>query len=44
VPSDIQGCILFLCGKSGAYVTGGVIPVSGGINVNHGHELFGGVK
>lgn len=44
VPSDIQGCILFLCGKSGAYVTGGVIPVSGGINVNHGHELFGGVQ
>ena len=44
LPSDIQGCILFLCGKSGAYVTGGVIPVSGGINVNHGHELFGGVK
>ena len=44
MPSDIQGCILFLCGKSGAYVTGGVIPVSGGINVNHGHELFGGVK
>jgi NAD(P)-dependent dehydrogenase (short-subunit alcohol dehydrogenase family) len=43
VPSDIQGCVLFLCGKSGAYVTGGVIPVSGGINVNHGHELFGGV-
>ncbi len=43
-PSDIQGCVLFLCGKSGAYVTGGVIPVSGGINVNHGHELFGGVK
>ena len=42
-PSDIQGCVLFLCGKSGAYVTGGVIPVSGGINVNHGHELFGGV-
>lgn len=44
LPSDIQGCVLFLCGKSGAYVTGGVIPVSGGINVNHGHELFGGVK
>lgn len=42
-PSDIQGCILFLCGKSGAYVTGSVIPVSGGINVNHGHKLFGGV-
>ena len=43
VPSDIQGCVLFLCGKGGAYTTGGVIPVSGGINVNHGHELFGGV-
>ncbi len=44
VPSDIAGCVLFLSGKAGAYVTGAVIPVSGGINVNHGHELFGGVK
>lgn len=37
---DIGGCVLFLCGKGGAYVTGAVIPVSGGINVQAGHNLF----
>lgn len=41
---DIAGCVLFLCGRSGAFTTGGIIPVSGGINVDHGHELFGGVR
>ena len=41
---DIAGCVLFLCGRGGAYTTGGIIPVSGGINVAHGHELFGGVE
>ena len=41
---DIAGCVLFLCGRGGAYTTGGVIPVSGGINVDHGHRLFGGVE
>ena len=42
--ADIAGCVLFLCGRGGAYTTGGVIPVSGGINVDHGHRLFGGVE
>jgi len=42
-PSDIAGCVLFLSGKGGAYTTGGIIPVSGGINVAFAHELFGGV-
>jgi NAD(P)-dependent dehydrogenase (short-subunit alcohol dehydrogenase family) len=42
-PEDIAGCVLFLCGRGGAYTTGGIIPVSGGINVDHGHRLFGGV-
>lgn len=41
---DIAGCVLFLCGRGGAFTTGGIIPVSGGINVDHGHELFGGVR
>jgi len=41
---DIAGCVLFLCGRGGAYTTGGIIPVSGGINVDHGHKLFGGVE
>lgn len=37
---DIAGCMLFLCGKGGAYVTGAVIPVSGGINVMSGPNIF----
>jgi len=37
---DIAGCMLFLCGRGGAYVTGAVIPVSGGINVMSGHNIF----
>lgn len=37
---DIAGCMLFLCGRGGSYVTGAVIPVSGGINVATGINLF----
>lgn len=37
---DIAGCVLFLAGRGGAYVTGGVIPVSGGINVMSGPNIF----
>ncbi|WP_425046361.1 SDR family NAD(P)-dependent oxidoreductase [Primorskyibacter sp. S87] len=40
LPEDIAGCMGFLCGRGGAYVTGAVIPVSGGINVSSGHNLF----
>jgi NAD(P)-dependent dehydrogenase (short-subunit alcohol dehydrogenase family) len=37
---DIAGAVLFLSGRGGAYVTGAVIPVSGGINVMSGHNIF----
>ena len=37
---DIAGCMLFLCGRGGAYVTGAVVPVSGGINVATGPYIF----
>ena len=37
---DIAGCMLFLCGRGGSYVTGAVIPVSGGINVMCGPNIF----
>lgn len=37
---DIAGCMQFLCGRGGAYVTGAIIPVSGGINVMTGPSLF----
>ncbi|UWQ89477.1 SDR family oxidoreductase [Rhodobacteraceae bacterium M382] len=39
-PEDIAGCVLFLAGQGGAYVTGAVIPVSGGINVMSGQNIF----
>ncbi|MEL6449855.1 MAG: SDR family NAD(P)-dependent oxidoreductase [Pseudomonadota bacterium] len=37
---DIAGCMQFLCGRGGAYVTGAVIPVSGGVQVMTGPNLF----
>jgi NAD(P)-dependent dehydrogenase (short-subunit alcohol dehydrogenase family) len=37
---DIAGCVLFLAGRGGAYVTGAVVPVSGGINVMSGGNIF----
>lgn len=38
---DIAGCMLFLCGRGGSYVTGAVIPVSGGTNVVTAGNIFG---
>lgn len=38
---DIAACLQFLCGHGGSYITGGIIPVSGGINVSTGHSIFG---
>ncbi|MFK7751240.1 MAG: SDR family NAD(P)-dependent oxidoreductase [Sedimentitalea sp.] len=37
---DIAGCMLFLCGLGGAYVTGAIIPVSGGINTMSAPNIF----
>ncbi|MEQ3709923.1 MAG: SDR family NAD(P)-dependent oxidoreductase [Tateyamaria sp.] len=37
---DIAGCMQFLCGMGGAYLTGAVLPVSGGIQVMSGPNLF----
>lgn len=36
--SDVAGAILFLCGRGGAYVTGTVIPVDGGVATNCGGD------
>ena len=40
-PSDIAGATLYLCGKGGAYITGAVLPLDGGIHVNPESDLFG---
>ncbi|WP_299297799.1 SDR family NAD(P)-dependent oxidoreductase [uncultured Tateyamaria sp.] len=37
---DIAGCMQFLCGRGGAYLTGAILPVSGGIQVMTGPNLF----
>lgn len=37
---DIAAAMQFLCGRGGAYVTGAIIPISGGINVMSGHDIF----
>ena len=37
---DIAGCMQFLCGRGGTYLTGAILPVSGGIQVMSGPHLF----
>ncbi|MFL4471182.1 SDR family NAD(P)-dependent oxidoreductase [Tateyamaria armeniaca] len=37
---DIAGCMQFLCGMGGSYLTGAVLPVSGGVQVMSGPNLF----
>ena len=39
-PEDIAAAMQFLCGRGGSYVTGSVVPLSGGANVETGHGLF----
>ncbi len=40
MPDDIAGLLIFLSSKAGAYVTGAVIPVDGGIHVETVKDLF----
>ena len=40
-PADIAAAILFLCGSGGAYVTGAIVPVDGGVGVETGPDLWG---
>jgi NAD(P)-dependent dehydrogenase (short-subunit alcohol dehydrogenase family) len=37
---DIAACLQFLCGRGGSYITGAILPVSGGIQVQTGPNLF----
>ncbi|MEC7761353.1 MAG: SDR family oxidoreductase [Pseudomonadota bacterium] len=39
-PSDVAATLQFLCGRGGSYVTGAIIPISGGINCHAGGSLF----
>ena len=39
-PEDIAGATLFLCGRGGAYTSGAIIPLDGGMNVDSAQNLF----
>jgi NAD(P)-dependent dehydrogenase (short-subunit alcohol dehydrogenase family) len=41
-PEDVAGAILFLAGRGGAYTTGAIVPVDGGISVAAPPPMFGG--
>jgi len=41
MPNDIAGATLYLCGRGGAYITGAILPLDGGIHVNPAPDLFG---
>lgn len=39
-PEDIAGATLYLCGRAGAYVTGAILPLDGGMSVENVNRLF----
>jgi NAD(P)-dependent dehydrogenase (short-subunit alcohol dehydrogenase family) len=39
-PEDIAGATLFLCGRAGAYVTGAILPLDGGMSAAGPANLF----
>lgn len=39
---DIAGALLFLCGRGGAYTTGAIIPIDGGLHIVCGEGVLGG--
>ena len=39
-PDDVAGAVLFLCSKAGAYVSGAVLPLDGGMSVKVPIDLF----
>ena len=39
-PEDIAGTLLFLTGKGGAYTSGAIVPVDGGLSIAAPPPLF----
>ena len=39
-PSDVAGAAIYLCSRAGAYVTGCILPLDGGIGVMTGGDLW----
>ncbi|TDG11853.1 SDR family oxidoreductase [Seongchinamella unica] len=40
-PDDIGGLIIYLCSRAGAFVTGSVIPLGGGMDLGGGYQARG---
>jgi len=41
---DLAGAVLYLAGPAGAYTTGAILPLDGGISVDGGSELFSDIR
>lgn len=39
-PNDVAGAAIYLCSRAGAYITGAILPIDGGMSVQHGIRLF----
>lgn len=39
-PADIAGATLYLCGRAGAYITGAILPIDGGMKAEAESKLF----
>lgn len=39
-PNDIAGATLYLCSKAGAYISGAILPLDGGMSAHDSNRLF----
>jgi NAD(P)-dependent dehydrogenase (short-subunit alcohol dehydrogenase family) len=39
-PDDVGGATLYLCSRAGSYITGAILPIDGGLSVQHDIRLF----
>ena len=39
-PDDVAGAAIYLCSRAGSYITGAILPIDGGVSVQHGVTLF----
>jgi len=39
-PDDVAGAAIYLCSRAGSYVTGAILPIDGGMSVQHAIRLF----
>lgn len=39
-PEDVAGAAIYLCSRAGSYITGAILPIDGGLSVQHAVRLF----